>query len=164
MLDYQQSISGDIIGLFSKASCGSPLTLRMAPLIDVIFLLLIFFFVSIGLSPPESFLPLELPSQQDSTIFGGIVEPLVIRVSNVGAACEVSFAPGYSVRIRPASVDADMAETVEVLREVMIKQKRSPADPVELIFDDSVKWDYTAKIYNLLFGLGIEDITFRLNE
>ncbi|MCD4831105.1 MAG: biopolymer transporter ExbD [Anaerohalosphaeraceae bacterium] len=164
MLDYQQSISGHINRLFSKRSSGSALTLRMAPLIDVIFLLLIFFFVSIGLSPAESFLPMALPNQPGSTAAIAVVEPLVISVSDIGRGCKISFAPGHSVTLHSSSIDTDMLVTAQTLREVMIKQKRTSADPVELVFDDGVKWDYTAKIYNLLFGLGIEDITFRLNE
>ena len=163
MLDYQQSISGRIIRLFRNSNSNSALTLRMAPLIDMIFLLLIFFFVSIGITPAESFLPLNLPNQTGQTV-AAIVEPLIISVSDIGNDCEIRFTPDHSVILHAGSIDADMLAIAQTLREVMMKQKRTSSDPVELVFADSVRWDYTAKIYNLLFGLGIQDITFRLNQ
>jgi hypothetical protein len=53
---------------------------------------------------------------------------------------------------------------IEKIRDVMNRQRRTTSDAVELVCLDEVKWDYLAKIYNILYGFGMTDIAFRLTE
>ena len=47
---------------------------------------------------------------------------------------------------------------------VLKSQKRHVGDPVEVVCSDDVKWDYLVKIYNVLYVMGINDITFAMTE
>jgi len=147
---------------FARSNSAS--SLRMAPLIDVIFLLLIFFFVTSQFRPIENYLPIDMPKTQSQGGGANIVEPLLIYVFDAARGCEVQFSGDSAVKMDSAEIDTGIEEFVRSLRQVLLDQKRTRSDPVELIFDDNVEWDYVAKIYNLLFGCGVKDITFRLNE
>ena len=149
--------------LKSRLTVGS-VSLRMAPLIDVIFLLLIFFFISSQFRPIEDFLPLDIPKANAASNYVGVIEPFVINVSSYDDGCIVQFGRDEPFTVSAISVAEDLARILEPLQSVLSEQKRQLTDPVELVFADDVKWDYTAKIYNLLFGMGFKDITFRLNE
>jgi biopolymer transport protein ExbD len=139
----------------------SNLCLRLAPLIDVIFLLLIFFFISAQFRPAEMTLPLDLPAATAQST-AHIVEPLFVYVFNSEQNCQIQLAD-KNVTISEQSSGEDFAALVETFVGTLKDQKRVLADPVILVFDNEVKWDYVAKIYNLLYGLGINDITFSLN-
>ncbi|MDD5135446.1 MAG: biopolymer transporter ExbD [Phycisphaerae bacterium] len=139
----------------------SNLCLRLAPLIDVIFLLLIFFFISAQFRPAEAILPLEMPAAiAQSKVH--IVEPLFVYVFNYGQNCQIQLAD-KNVDISNQNPGEDFTAFAESFVGTLKDQKRVLADPVVLVFDNEVPWDYVAKIYNLLYGLGINDITFSLN-
>ncbi len=139
-------------------------SLRMAPMIDMIFLLLIFFLVAGKWRPDESFLPLRLPGAQAQTTTVGKVEPLIIRISKARQGCEVEIGRCCTVRIEDADVEADLVSLIEQMNRCMLDQKRFASDPVEIVCDGAVKWDHVAKIYNVFFGVGLTDITFRMTE
>jgi len=139
-------------------------SLRMAPMIDMIFLLLLFFLVAAKWRPDESFLPLRLPAAQAQTTTVGKVEPLVIRINAARQGCEVEIDRCCTVRIGQADVEADLVSLIEQMKRCMLDQKRFASDPVEIVCDGAVKWDHVAKIYNVFFGAGLTDITFRMTE
>jgi len=139
----------------------SNLCLRLAPLIDVIFLLLIFFFISAQFRPLEAVFPLDLPATEAQSP-AHIVEPLFVYVFNSEQLCRIQFAD-KNVNISEQNSGEDFTAFAETFVGTLNEQKRVLADPVVLVFDNEVKWDYVAKIYNLLYGLGINDITFSLN-
>jgi biopolymer transport protein ExbD len=138
--------------------------LRMAPMIDVIFLLLIFFLIAAKWRPDEKFLPFQLPAAGGAQLTIGKAEPLVIRISDTADGCAVQIAEFAAVEIREPTVEADLAGMMEKLRECMDTQKRYVSDPVEMVVAADVKWDYLAKIYNLFYGAGLTDITFAMTE
>ena len=139
-------------------------SLRMAPMIDMIFLLLLFFLVAARWRPEESFLPLRLPVARGERIEVGKVEPLMIRIHAVREGCEVEIGGCGRVRIEQADVEAELGMLLEQMRICMEAQKRFAGDPVEINCEGSVKWDAVAKIYNVFFGAGLSDITFRMTE
>jgi len=153
-------------------------------MIDVIFLLLIFFVLTARFRRPEQFLPFTLAQTDSSAEAQGLVEPLVIHLSGladgrcrvtIGAAVAGTEAAGTGstagMRTGPAGAGAEVvlaaeptAEQLERLAqrvgEVMQRQKRTVADPVSLECDDNVAWDHLVKVYNLLFAMGIHNIAF----
>lgn len=139
----------------------SNLCIRLAPLIDVIFQLLIFFFISAQFRPEEAALPLGLPTAQADGI-SAVVEPLTVYVFGTSQGCEIQIAEEI-LNITAENTEKDLADFVEKFADILKKQKRVLSDPLVLVFDDEVQWDYVAKIYNLLYGLGANDITFGLN-
>ena len=136
---------------------------RMAPMIDVIFLLLIFFVLTARFRTPEQFLPFKL-SQADATMPSrGLIEPLVVRLSPVAEGCRVTAGSG------PQAVDLtlDAVAGPEQLADLAVRtgtllesQNRTLTDPISLECDDGVTWDHLVKVYNVLYAMGIHDITF----
>jgi biopolymer transport protein ExbD len=139
------------------------LSLQMTPLIDVIFQLLIFFFVTSQFRAVEDYLPFQFPKfPAVGTV--GLVEPFVITVSPAGDGCAVSFGDNQKITINSDTAEKDLTLLAEIITGELQKQKRAFSDPIEFAFDSAVKWDYIAKIYNVFFGLGASDITFRMTE
>jgi len=153
--NIQQALSGALRG---RTHGGA--ALRMTPLIDMIFLLLIFFLVTANFRPDESFLPIQLPAAQAQGLRLGIPEPLVISIFAIENGCEVQIGSSKTVEINTQSQQADLNLLVRRISNVMRAQKRTVADPIEIVCQSDVKWEHLVRIYNVLFGMGINDITF----
>jgi len=139
-------------------------SLRMAPMIDIIFLLLIFFLVAAKWRPEENFLPFQLPTATAAEQLVGRPEPLVVYIFATETGCSVQIARQHAVEIESASIDENLAALMEQMQSSLTSQKRYASDPVEIVCQGQVKWQYLAKIYNLFFGAGLTDITFELTE
>ena len=142
----------------------SRFTLRMAPMIDMIFLLLIFFIVAGKWRPQENFLPFDMPAAQAGSLQFGRPEPLMIHISATQTGCQVQIGQLYTVQIEDSRLVADLTVLMERIRQTLLDQKRFATDPVEVVCEPEVKWDHVAKIYNLFFGTGLTDITFQMTE
>jgi len=139
-------------------------TLRMAPMIDIIFLLLIFFLVCAKWRPPEQFLPLQLSTAGAAGMPLVRAEPLIIHITSYEQGCDIRIGQLTNVQIRQDRIEQDLVTLVEQLQTCLTAQHRFASDPVEIICEPDVKWDYFAKIYNVLYGVGLTDITFCLTE
>jgi len=139
-------------------------TLRMAPMIDMIFLLLIFFLVAAKWRPSEDFLPFQLPAAQGQ--YASLVkpEPLEIYIFATQSGCEVQIGQLQTIQIENEKIETDLVVLMENMRECLLAQKRFANDPVEIICQPEVKWQHLTKIYNVFFGAGLTDITFRMTE
>ena len=139
-----------------------PFALRMAPMIDMIFLLLIFFLVTAKWRPEENFLPFQLPAAQGHGL--GKPEPLIIRIRPTETGCGVQIGQLHTVQIVNQTIEANLAVLMEEIEKCLPAQKRFAADPIEIVCDPEVKWEHLAKIYNVFYGAGLTDITFRMTE
>lgn len=139
-------------------------TLRMAPMIDMTFLLLIFFLVAAKWRPKEDFLPFQLPTARGQTLRIGKPEPLIIQIAAIADGCEVQIGQSRRAGIENQTIEENLAMLARRVNDTLIEQKRYAADPVEIICAPDVKWDHLAKIYNLLYAMGLTDITFRMTE
>ena len=141
-----------------------PFTLRMAPMIDMVFLLLIFFLVAAKWRPQEDFLPFQLPVAQAQEQSIGKPEPLIIHIFATQAGCQIQIGQSGIMQIENQTIEANLAALMEKMRECLLAQKRFATDPIEIICAPEVKWEHLAKIYNTFFGAGLSDITFRMTE
>ena len=139
-------------------------TLHMAPMIDIIFLLLIFFLVATKWRPLESFLPLKIPATEAKNSPLAVIEPLAIHITDTAGGCMVQVDRLKTVQIEDQTIEADMASLMETVRTSITAQKRYASDPVEIVCGPQVKWEHLAKIYNLFFGEGMTDITFTMTQ
>lgn len=139
------------------------IVLRMAPMIDIIFLLLIFFLVAGKWQPQQGQLPFKLPAAGGSTMQIGKTEPLVIKLTSRENACTAGFAD-QRIRLQQEQMGESLTAMLEKLKTTLEKQNRTTGDPVEIVCGDGVEWDYFAKVYNLLYGAGITEITFTVTE
>lgn len=136
----------------------------MAPMIDVIFLLLLFFLVAAKWRPREDFLPMQLSTAGVSVQTVGKPEPLLIQISQNNADCRVQIGSLYVVDIASTNTEQGLASMMGKIRQCLLEQKRYACDPVEIACAADVKWENLAKIYNVLVGMGLTDITFRMTE
>ena len=136
----------------------------MAPMIDMIFLLLIFFLVAAKWRPKEDFLPFQLPAAQAQDHRIGKPEPLIIYIFATEAGCNVQISQFYTVQIENGKIEANLAVLMEKIEKCLLAQKRFATDPIEIVCGAGVKWEYLAKIYNMFFGAGLTDITFQMTE
>ena len=140
----------------SRISMG----LRMTPMIDVIFLLLTFFVLTAKFQEPEQLLPVivgktlpQAAAAQDT--------PLKIFVEADASGCLMR------VQNRPAvkfSTENPQQSLLVLARKVQQALETTGPVPVELYYDDAVPWDVVVKVYDLLYGLGLQNITFRIEE
>lgn len=137
-------------------------SLKMAPMIDVIFLLLLFFLVAAKWRPQEDFLPFQLPTAQADTFRLGKPEPLLIYISGASAGCEVRVGGFEKIEIENETIERDLILLMEKMKSCMLAQNRFTGDPIEIICRGDVKWEHLAKIYNMFFGAGLTDITFQM--
>ena len=144
----------------------SGIGLRIAPLVDMIFLLLIFFLVAAKWRAKEDFLPLQLPAAGASTEAQAVgkPEPLTIQIlaTQTNQGCRVQIGTSYAIDISSQKAEEGLAVMMEKTRQCLLEQKRYASDPVEIICASKVKWEYLAKIYNIFIGMGFTDITFRM--
>jgi len=138
--------------------------LRMAPMIDMIFLLLIFFLVAAKWRPKEDYLPLQLATAGAMPQTVGKPEPLLIQISQSNTICRVQISPSDVVEISSQNPDEGLALMMDGIKRCLLEQKRYASDPIEIICAAEVKWENLAKIYNVLTGMGLKDITFRMTE
>ena len=141
-----------------------PFTLRMAPMIDMVFLLLIFFLVAAKWRPQEDFLPFQLPLAQAQEQSIGKPEPLMIHIFATEAGCQVQIGQSDAVQIENQTIEVNLAVLMEKMKSSLLAQKRFATDPIEIICEPEVKWEHLAKIYNMFFGAGLTDITFQMTE
>jgi biopolymer transport protein ExbD len=133
-------------------------TLKMAPMIDMIFLLLIFFLVCAKWFPQEKLLPFSFPTAQAGEMPLIKAEPLLINIESFDDGCIVNVA-AKNIKINNETIENDLVKLLGELNIVLKSQKRYISDPVKLTCDKSVKWDHFAKVYNVLYGVGMTDIT-----
>ena len=152
--------------IFSRLNKRRPrlFTLRMAPMIDMIFLLLIFFFVAAKWRPHEDFLPFQLPAAQAQDHRIGKPEPLIINIFATETGCQVRIGGLYTVQIENQTIEADLVVLMEQIEKCLLAQKRYATDPVEIICSPEVKWEHLTKIYNVFYGMGLSDITLPMTE
>jgi biopolymer transport protein ExbD len=136
----------------------------MAPMIDMIFLLLIFFLVAAKWRPQEDFLPFQLPVAQAQEQRIGKPEPLIIHISATQTGCQVQIGQSDAVQIENQTIEVNLAVLMEKMEKCLLAQKRFATDPIEIICEPEVKWEHLAKIYNMFFGAGLTDITFQMTE
>jgi len=136
----------------------------MVPMIDMIFLLLIFFLVAAKFRPEENFLPLRLATAQVQGHRLGKPEPLIIRIIATKTGCQVQIGRLNTVEIKNQTIEANLAALMEEIENCLLAQKRYATDPIEIVCAPEVKWEHLAKIVNGFYGVGLTDITFRMMQ
>ena len=127
-------------------------------MIDVIFLLLIFFLLTANFRPTEDFLPILLPESQFLSF--GQVEPLVFRIKTAANGCLIDVENYGQIVFENDKPD----ELAKAIKNVIDRADRVVSDPVQLAFEDDVVWQKQVEVYNVLYGIGVEDITFELTS
>jgi len=159
----QSGIGESIISHFKRQKRPST-SLRMTPMIDVIFLLLTFFVLTAKFRIPEQFLPIQLPRASAKVESFNVVEPLVLNMSTTENGYSVEIGGISGVEIEENAPEEGLAVFAGRLAEIVKAQSRTASDPLEIHCDNDVSWDAVVKVYNVLYAMGANDITFGMNE
>jgi len=141
---------------------GSPrFQLRMVPMIDVVFLLLVFFLLAANFRPREGFLPAELPRYVTHAEQMEL-EPLLVQLqSQTDGACQVAI--GNDVRfVIPAHAQGGFQLLSRNVRGVIDAHGRHLDDPVKLVPTRQTRWDHVVKAYDALWEIELRNIIFAL--
>ncbi len=126
----------------------------MTPMIDVIFLLLIFFVCTASFQPPEEILPtqLSLPGTVDSDV---PLDPEVADLEEI--VVKILWREG---RARWRINDVDYGQLAQV-HAVLTGVKQVKADlPVILDVEAAVPMEHVIDVYDLCRGVGLERVQF----
>ncbi len=130
---------------------------RLVPLIDVVFLLLIFFIMTVNFRQQEGFMSAELPAESSSSVISE-VEPFQILVSTLDDGnCRIAFA-GQAVIIDKQ--EDDFSDFSDTLKRVMAQRRRNQQDPVMLIDSASTSWQHMMNVYDALLSMNHQNIIF----
>lgn len=158
--DRGESVIG---GFYHTATTGVgrrklSIGLRMTPMIDVIFLLLTFFVLTAKFEEPEQLLPIVM-GRGEAIQRERVAVPVRIRADQAG--CVVAFGDtGETVIATENPAEGLLTLTQQVQQHFAA----TGGGPIELYCTDGVAWDFVVKVYDVLYVLGAQDITFRIDE
>jgi len=140
----------------------TPLRLAIVPMIDIVFLLLVFFLVTASFRGQEGFLPAELPRRVEESL--AELEPLEVRLAcqpQGGTLVQIGGDAAFLVGRQPGeSFDILGVRLVEVLA----SQGRTTRDPVKLIPEAGTKWEQVVQAYDVLWRRGLSNVIFAIVE
>ncbi|MCB9850785.1 MAG: biopolymer transporter ExbD [Phycisphaerales bacterium] len=134
----------------------SPLTLNLAPMIDVTFLLLIFFSVTTTFKRAEGYFAAKLPKDAGQTTVALPISPVIVRVQQFGKG------PGdYRLKLdnflnTPATFD----ELTDFLLNVQKNPGFDEKTPVVIAAEPDVAWDHVVSCWNAAVRAGCVNISF----
>lgn len=133
---------------------------RFAPMIDMSFLLLIFFMTTTRFAKPEGLLTSEMPKYAGGSGSGPAVplpeSPIILRLTPMGPGPD-----DYAIRIdgfgqAPARIDG----LSEFLRGVQQQPGFDHKTPVIIMAHDEIRWDQVVKCWNAVLVSGCENVAF----
>ncbi|MCF7957545.1 MAG: biopolymer transporter ExbD [Phycisphaerae bacterium] len=147
-----------------RFASSSRMQIRMIPMIDVVFLLLIFFLMTANFRPREGFLPAELPRQITRSDLVEL-EPLLIYLqSRPDGSCVVDIGDAGSFTVGSPEERGSFSDLGVELKKIIAQQGRNLDDPVKLVPNALTKWDHVVKTYDMLWQLDLRNIIFTMVE
>ena len=132
------------------------IAVNLAPMIDVSFLLLIFFLVTTTFERAEGVLASKLPKDTGMPAVALPISPIVVRLSQVG--------PGendYTINVDNfKNVPTGFVELGRYLRQIQNKPGFDAETPVVIVAGDDVRWDHVVGAWNAAVSAGCRNIAF----
>ncbi|MGB2985524.1 MAG: biopolymer transporter ExbD, partial [Phycisphaerae bacterium] len=139
-----------------RTARGIPMAVNLAPMIDVAFLLLIFFLVTTTFERAEGILASDLPDASRAPAVALPISPIVIRLTQAGEGHE-DFTIGID---RFEGVPQDFAALPAFLRQIQEHPGFDKQTPVVIVADNDVRWDHVVNCWNTALRAGYEKIAF----
>ena len=137
---------------------GEALSLNLVSMIDIVFLLLIFFMLQMRFHRPEGLLPNKLPKSQGLVAGAEVpMSPLWVLVRQLGDGptdYEVSIAQ------MPPPLPQNFNDLFDRLRQVQATEGYSAETPVVIVPQGEVKWDHVINAYNAAVRARYKSIHF----
>lgn len=135
---------------------GASIAVNFAPMIDVTFLLLIFFLVTTTFERAEGILASDLPRDRGAPVVALPVSPIVIRLAQTGVSAE-----DITIRIdRFQDGPRDFEELPGVLARIHQQPGFDKQTPVVIVADNDVRWDHVVNCWNAALRAECERIAF----
>ncbi len=133
---------------------------RFAPMIDLSFLLLIFFMTTTRFAKPEGLLTSEMPKYAGGSGSGPAVplpeSPIILRLTPVATGAD-----DYTIRVDGfAQAPARIEGLAEFLRGVQQRPGFDRKTPVIIMAHDEIRWDHVVKCWNAVLVAGSENVAF----
>jgi len=129
---------------------------RFAPMIDMSFLLLIFFMTTTRFAPPEGLLSSTLPQIGGRPLVGLPISPIVVRLGAAGA-------DDVDVTISVDQFEGapqTFADLPAFIREIHTRPGFDRETPVVIVADDRVRWDHVVACWNAALRADCQRIAF----
>ena len=135
---------------------SATIAINLAPMIDVTFLLLIFFLVTTTFERAEGLLSSEMPGEGGAAAVALPLSPIVVRVSQVGTGFD-----DIIIRIdKLAKAPSDVDGPVRYLRELQELPGFDKETPVVIVAGNDVRWDHVVNVWNAALRAGCTRIAF----
>ncbi len=132
---------------------------RFAPMIDMSFLLLVFFMTTTRFAAPEGMLSSQMPAYGAGGSGPAVALPLTPLVLRVAAAD--ADASGLSLSIdRFDTAPRDLKGLPEFLTAILKEPGFDADTPMIIVADDAVRWDHVVNAWNAALRAGWKNIAF----
>ncbi len=133
-----------------------PLTVNLAPMIDMTFLLLIFFLVTTTFERAEGILASKVPSDGQASSVALPLSPILVRLSQTGPSHDDFFIHVEGIDESPASFE----ELSKVLKGLQSQPGFDHTTPVVILAGPDVLWDHIVGCWNAAVGAGCTKVAF----
>ncbi len=136
---------------------GVSIAINLAPMIDVTFLLLIFFLVTTTFERPEGLLASRMPDQGEGPRVALPLDPIVVRLASTGPN-------GEAVTISIDNIASNAIASFGQLKDALMTLHDEPGfdrdTPVVIIAGDEVLWDHVVGCWNAALRARCHNVAF----
>lgn len=139
-----------------RSAQGTSIGINLAPMIDVTFLLLIFFLVTTTFERAEGILTSNLPAVGDAQGIPLPISPIIVRLTQTGEGHE-----DYAISIDSfENVPQRFGALPEFLHQIQGQPGFDKRTPLVIIAQQDVRWDHLVGCWNAALRAGCERIAF----
>jgi biopolymer transport protein ExbD len=131
---------------------------QIAPMIDVVFVIMLFFMVMAGAVRVEKELPSQLPGNAETQSATEMMDEMVIAITESG-----------DVSLNDEPMDTPTSHELPALKSTLIRLKQAADQSktpvlVTVVSEQQAKYSRTVDVLNALAVAGISNVTFTVSE
>ena len=131
---------------------------QIAPMIDVVFVIMLFFMVMAGAVKVEKELPSQLPGNAETQSATEMMDEMVIAITESG-----------DVSLNDEPMDTPTSHELPALKSTLIRLKQAADQSktpvlVTVVSEQQAKYSRTVDVLNALAVAGISNVTFTVSE
>lgn len=134
---------------------GSPPELKLTSMIDIVFLLLVFFVITASFVEDEGSILVTLPGNTSDTAHSPEIKPTVILLQLVSAGDGV----GYTLTANGQAIDGGATALYDYLQQRTAADVKH-ADRVDIKPSGDVRWQHVVNVYNACVRAELETVGF----
>lgn len=143
-----------------RGGSGASIAVNLAPMIDVTFLLLIFFLVSSTFERAEGVFSSTMPNQGSGVQVSLPLEPIVVRLT-----APLDAPDGLVINVdHVATQPADLGALVSLIQTLHERPGFDTETPVAIVAESDVLWDHVVGCWNAALRAGCKKVAFADSE